>query len=738
MEKTPKANIKNRKRIEKQELPQYKYVESLSTLSKISISKPQHKFDDLMRFIENEEFLLHCLGSVMKNKGALTPGIDPETTDTASLNTIKEIVSDLKTNNFKFKPIKRIYIDKTGKNPKINNELIKLAKQNKLTPEKIKEMKARPLGIPSFKDKILQEAIRLVLNAIYEPIFAKNNTNFGFRPKYGCHDAIEQIFTKVKSQKYAIEADITGAFDNVDFNILINILEKKIKDKRFIKLIYGGLKCGIFFANKLSESKIGTTQGSLVSPLLYNIYFNEFDEYILNEFTTHVAEINAIEKRKDRPTASLYNYLTKKKSKLKYNDTITELRETFNTYGRDSQEFLAVYAKYSEIKKKYVKIDTIQKRTPTFKLSRQTIRFHYIRYADDWILFTNASLERTIDFKNMFTEWLTNNLKLSLSPAKTKITDLTKEHGNFLGFQFRYARSKRTQSISLEKKLKTKSSEAEWQSNPVLNQKRMYKQRTTNPSLIFAFDRSRVISRLEDKRFISKKRNQYRGRSKTEWTTLEIPDIITRYNYIIRGYANYYGPATYYSNDMFVLHYYLKYSCAHTIANKLKTSLRSVFGKFGKDISVNWINKVQRKSRKTSEVIITEVPTVTKLLNWDDVKTIINSRITDKIIKMKKKSPITPESIIHRSIDNIADIKVNWRTKFKLSKYCAICGSTDKVEYHHVKHIRIGKVEGFLQIMNQLNRKQIPCCKECHNKIHKGLYDNIALNDLYDEQLIIF
>jgi hypothetical protein len=92
---------------------------------------------------------------------------------------------------------------------------------------------------------------------------------------------------------------------------------------------------------------------------------------------------------------------------------------------------------------------------------------------------------------------------------------------------------------------------------------------------------------------------------------------------------------------------------------------------------------------------------------------------------------------MNSTIDEICDVRVNWRTKYKLTQHCSICGSQNKVEYHHIKHIRKGKVAGFLQLMNQLNRKQIPVCQQCHNNIHKGAYDGMNLREVYDEELII-
>lgn len=103
-------------------------------------------------------------------------------------------------------------------------------------------------------------------------------------------------------------------------------------------------------------------------------------------------------------------------------------------------------------------------------------------------------------------------------------------------------------------------------------------------------------------------------------------------------------------------------------------------------------------------------------------------------MQRKQKESI---SLVQKAVDDICNVKVNWRTAYKLSKHCAICGNTENLEYHHIKHIKIAKATAFLAVMKALNRKQIPCCGGCHNKIHKGLYNDIKLSDLYDEELII-
>jgi retron-type reverse transcriptase len=255
---------------------------------------PEHKFDDLFRLVCDPNLLTQAMGNLKEKKGALTPGpsIDPTTIDATSLTTIDNLSKSLKDGTFHFKPVRRIFIDKTGKNPKIDKDIQKLYKQKLLTPTKIKELKIRPLGIPSFNDKIVQEAIRMILNSIYEPEFEKTNYNFGFRPRIGVHDALRSIQQYSKAMTFAIEADIQGAFDNIDFDTLMTILKKKIKDRKFLKLILYSLKCGINYSEQFEETKIGTTQGSIVSPILYNIYFHEFDNYIKNEFTQIVHQIN--------------------------------------------------------------------------------------------------------------------------------------------------------------------------------------------------------------------------------------------------------------------------------------------------------------------------------------------------------------------------------------------------------------------------------------------------------------
>lgn len=193
-----------------------------------------------------------------KNKGALTPGTENSTADGFSESLINQISASLMCGTFKWSAIRRIYIPKPGKSEK------------------------RPLGLPDFSNKLVQEGIRLVLVSIYEPEFEKYETNYGFRPNRDCNDAIQDILTNANGSDWVIEGDIKGAFDNVDHKILINILKQRIHDNRFLKLIYSGLKSGIMDNLTIQPSLLGIPQGGIASPYLFNIYMHELDKFIVD------------------------------------------------------------------------------------------------------------------------------------------------------------------------------------------------------------------------------------------------------------------------------------------------------------------------------------------------------------------------------------------------------------------------------------------------------------------------
>lgn len=425
----------------------FKCMYTINAWAKKSASSQEHKFDNFYELLSHEGMIFQAIGNLSTKKGALTKGpeSDERTINALSMKLVEEISTEIKLEKFRVKPIRRIYMDKSVKKPideEQQKKLLELHKKRKVEMKQIKELKARPLGISSFKDKVVQEMIRCILNSIYEPEFARIHFNFGFRPKYGCADASVDIQRKAKQMDYAIEGDVKGAFDNVYHNKLMEILDKKIIDKKFLKIIYGGLKCGMFYLKHFQKSDIGTTQGSVVSLILYNIYFHEFDKFMNTEFKLEIENINILENRKEKPLNKLYTSISKKKTQLKLSNEIKLL----NQYKLENNwEEIIEQQKIGKTKmKQYKELDKIQKKIPTIAKSTQFIRWSSHRYADDWVLLTNANLEYVQKWKNKFSKWIENNLQLELSEEKTKISCLhEKEYVQFWGFQLSRARRRK-------------------------------------------------------------------------------------------------------------------------------------------------------------------------------------------------------------------------------------------------------------------------------------------------------
>jgi retron-type reverse transcriptase len=709
----------------------------IETLKKISTKSQlfnNHKFEHLYKLLYSENLIAIAAGNMTNKMGATTKGINYDTSDALTLKKLDKIRYNLINNNYKFKPIKRIYIDKTSSKKNVDKQTQKLFKLNKLTKDSLKSLKARPLGILTFSDKIVSEGIRIILNAIYEPEFQIYQTNYGFRPKLGVQEAIYHHVSKAKAHNYMLEADISGAFDNVNHEKLLNILRYKIKDEKFINLIKKALESGICYCGQFTSTKIGTTQGSPLSPILYNIYYHEFDKYIHTEFNNHIQKINKEENRIPDARSPLYVKITKQKAKIKRQATLQQLIDNFKTYGKDSPEFISSRNNWIISRKQYIHLDKIQKKLQCVNPKRKTIRYIYTRYADDWILSSNCTISRMEEFKDIFTNWLKNNLDLELNKQKTLITNLslqkttiTQNKAKFLGFTLTYYSSKNKhikkygikKNIRTDLVIRTKTRSIPYSTKLLLPNTKVI----SHVTLIVSIDKDRIVNRLIEARIIKKRKNQYYGTRKAEWSVLNPHEIIEKYNQIIRGYINYYCINLTYPSELNFLHYLLKYSCMHTLANKYNTTLNKIKSKFTTDINIKSNIEVTRKG------ITTSTEKTSKLLTWKNCQDIMRNAIRNY---RKNKISLTTDNI-----DQICTPKTNWRTRYKLTKYCCICGSSSNIEYHHVRHIKIGKVTGFLQVMKQLNRKQIPTCTLCHNNIYKGTYNSLNLSDLFDERLVL-
>lgn len=228
-------------------------IEILTKLQENSQKNHDEIFTRLYRYLLRPDIYFIAYQHLYSNKGAGTKGVNDDTADGFSEQYVTAIIEALRTGSYEPKPVRRTYIQK-------------------------KNGKLRPLGLPVFADKLVQEAIRMILEAIYEPIFSIYS--HGFRPGRSCHTALAMIKHEFTGAKWFIEGDIKGCFDNIDHSTLIGVLNRKIKDARFLNLIRMFLKSGYMEDWNFHETYSGCPQGGIISPILANVYLNELDRYI--------------------------------------------------------------------------------------------------------------------------------------------------------------------------------------------------------------------------------------------------------------------------------------------------------------------------------------------------------------------------------------------------------------------------------------------------------------------------
>lgn len=333
------------------------------------------------RLIRKPEVLQMAYMNLYANQGAMTPGTDPlDTVDGMSLQRIHNLSEELKDGKFRWKPVRRVYIKKA------NGQM-------------------RPLGLPGWKDKMVQEAMRLVLTAYYEPQFS--TLSHGFRPQRSCHSALDQVYRTWTGTKWIIEGDIRGCFDNIDHDILVALLAKNIRDDRFLKLVRQMLSAGYMEDWRYYQTYSGTPQGGVISPLLSNVYLHELDRFVESEL---IPAYTAGDKRRKRNSA--------------YRKIQWQWEKARAEGDRKRARVLNVQRK---------KLPYYDPHDPTFR------RLRYIRYADDFLLGFIGPKREAEEIKRRLAEFLRENLKLELSEEKTLITHARTEAVRFLGYEIRIA-----------------------------------------------------------------------------------------------------------------------------------------------------------------------------------------------------------------------------------------------------------------------------------------------------------
>jgi len=490
-------------------------LERLIAISKLSQKDPKWVHKDIFRILNNDLIWIMAYEKLKGNKGALTPGSTPETMDGMSLERLKRLKEEVCSEAYTFKAVKLTYIPLAGG-------------------------KRRPLGLPTANDKIVQEVMRMILDAIYEPVFSE--LSFGFRTGLGCHDALDHVEQRFRWVDYIVEGDIAQAYPTIDHHILVKILRKRINDPRFIRLIWKLLGCGVLDEDLIKWSKTGVPQGSIVSPILANIYYHELDEFVLT-----------IKERTETPQLNKKNLKSREYKALEYkiNKVYKEMRN-HEPHSFERQELT------KDLK------SLRQQRLETEGLKEKIVRIEYVRYADDWMIGVAGDRKLALQIKAQIAHFMKHSLLQELHPVKTKVTDLRVGNAHFLGYEIFLPRN-RPISIYKGKGVQTI--------------------RRGQPQLRFDIPISKIIDRYAQRGYLKKLTDKVRPISRASYTGLEDHVIVNHYRKIWFGLLNYYSGCTNRGRLQYI-HYLLHMSCAMTLAHRHRTSSSKIFKKHGKNLSI--------------------------------------------------------------------------------------------------------------------------------------------------------
>lgn len=472
-----------------------KIIERLETLRKLN-RDPCWVNDDIFRLVCSPQLAVLAYERIKSKAGNMTAGEDNVTLDEISLEAVKEICLSIKAGTYSPKPVRRKFISKANG-------------------------KLRPLGIPSPRDKIVQEMVREILEAIYDsaesPTFSEHS--HGFRPRRSVHTSIQE-FTSWQSTKWFVEGDISGFFDNIDHHVLIGLLRKRIKDERFINLIWKFLRAGIREeSGVLTMSKLGTPQGGVISPMLANIYLHEFDLWVEDL----QRQTNKGKKRKPNPE---WRRVTRRRQFLLDNKLAAP----------DSEEV-------RDLERLADTMPSVLTDDPGFR------RVYYTRYADDWVIGVVGNRELAQSIKDRAAVFLRDVLKLELSEEKTLISHAKDGKSEFLSFRISVGDSVRHRTVHT-------------------NEKRTRTKRTTGWQPRVDAPVKKIVERLQKAGFCQ----AVRGRSffpcsKKAFVALEDHEIVMRFNSVWRGIYNYYSVCSNAHKLSWVM-YILQYSCLMTLSHK--------------------------------------------------------------------------------------------------------------------------------------------------------------------------
>ena len=582
-----------------------------------------YKFERLYRILFNEELFYVAYQKIASNGGSTTKGSDGRSIDGMSLARIETLIASLKDESYQPHPSRRVHIPK-------------------------KNGKTRPLGIPAFEDKLVQEVVRMILEAIYEGHF--ETTSHGFRPKRSCHTALLHIQKTFNGAKWFIEGDIKGFFDNIDHDVLVGILRERISDDRFIRLIRKFLKAGYVEDWTFHNTYSGTPQGGIVSPILANIYLDKLDKYV-KEYIQHFDKGT-----KRRPGKESNNLANERKR------TVRKLKKV-----KDGTEKAALVARLKAIEQERAAFPSGDEMDGSYR------RLKYIRYADDFILGVIGSKEDALRIKEDIKSFLSESLALELSEEKTLITH-TGKSAKFLGYEITVTRNNH-QRRDVQGRLR-----------------RTYGKRVRlNVSMATLRDKLLEYGAMEIK--LRNGKEVWKPKCRSGLIFNDDLEILDRYNRETVGFCNYYLIA----NNCVVLHnfrYIMEYSMYKTFAGKYRSTVRKINKKYrlNKLFTVKYEQQGVIKSRtfyKTSFKRRTTAFNGSCDIEPYSIADVSRTNLTDRLKAEKCELCGATGKLIMHHVRNLKDLKGKESWKRLMSarkrKTIALCPSC-----HRLRHL--GKV----------------------------------------------
>jgi group II intron reverse transcriptase/maturase len=564
--------------------------------------------DDVYRQLYNPALYLRAYHRIAANKGALTPGATPETVDGMSLAKIDTIIAALRGERYRWTPVRRVYIAK---------------KQS---------TKLRPLGLPTWSDKLLQEVMRSILEAYYEPQFSRYS--HGFRPDRGCHTALAEV-QRWQGTVWFIEGDISQCFDRLDHEIMLAILREKILDQRFLRLIENLLKAGCLEDWKFNRTLSGSPQGGVVSPILANIYLDRLDRFVED---TLLPAGNRGARRQPDPT---YVQLT--------------MRAAYLRRCSRPEEAMALRKQAQQLRSKMAD-------DPEFR------RLRYVRYADDFLLGLIGPRHEAEAIKLRLGEFLREQLKLELSESKTLLTHASGGAARFLGYEISTLRSDSKQDHT--------------------------RRRSINGRIAF-----RVPEGL-----IRAKCSQYIRDGKpaclVERCHDDVFSIVALFQQEYRGLVEYYQMALN-LHRMNYLKWWMEQSLVHTLARKLRITVSAVYARYGTTM------QTRQGTYKVLRVVVERDRDRRPLeAYWGAIS--LRRRVIARINDQPARIWNVRSELLARLLANT----------------CELCDSQDRVEVHHIRHLKDLKRPGrapkpaWVGMMAARRRKTLIVCHRCHDGIH--------------------